>query len=280
MINQFLQFLASQKFAAGPGVSRRRRGSVRSKGAESLEQRNLLTPTLQNFLTTEHVDINIGRTGGVWSVGPRDADASPAAVQYSNEEALIYVGGPSEATRPGGEAFNFIGVDASAPYYRLPLSQDPNLLYLGVAAYDVTLSDVDRYNPSVESKGRVTGNGRWLRLSLTGVSHFESDGDVGNGVFSMWQSGDSGPNVFVSSYNDGTSNPNAAGLDTTDGITADDSFWVLAGGHIHYNYGFSQPGRYEVTLRASGYFGDDGNASTPNGGDSRRAVISRSTFPS
>ncbi|MBN9516930.1 TIGR03769 domain-containing protein [bacterium] len=114
-------------------------------------------------------------------------------------------------------------------------------MYLGVAGYGVPGTAVNRYDATAESCGRVTGTGVWLKLTL--------DGATGPGDFSVWQSGDTAPTVLTST---------AAG-----GVTADDALWVLAGGHLHYNWGFTEPGRYEVRFRASANVNTDGNQNTP-----------------
>jgi len=244
---------ALRRLVFGPSARTTR---VRPFACEVLEDRSV-PATLNTFLTAEHVDLSIGYTGGAagtWSLGAFDDDNS---ILYSAEDALLYVGTPALASRLSSSAFDFVGVGGGAQFYQLPQNQDPDVLYLGVEA-DVTPSDFDRYNPSTESKGRVSGLGRWVKATLVDVDHFNPDGTAGTGVFSVWQDTPDGPRVFISSFNDGVANPNTDGLDTTDGISADDAIWVLAGGHNHYNYGFSQPGRYEVTFRLSGYQ-DDGN---------------------
>ncbi len=231
---------------------------------ERLEDRRMMA-VLDDFLTNEHVDLQIRYTNGVWGFGPYNSDSD---LVISNEHGLLYGGdsGTLDQLRPTGSQFNFIGVPAGATYYRLPQNQDPSLIYLGASGTGVANSvNVDRYNPSVESKGRVGGTGRWLKASLVDVVHTTPSGAFGNGIFSIWQSDAGGPIVFLSNYNDNIANPNPNGLDTTDGITVDDAFWVLRGGHNHYNYGFSQPGRYEVTFVVSAYLGDD-NQATPNVG--------------
>lgn len=237
-------------------------GLNRRSSVERLENRRLFVADLINYLTTEHVDINVGYSGSQWSVGPRNSDLVPA-IQYANDEAVMYVGSPAQLARPAGTAFDFIGVPAGQPFYLLPQSQDPEVLYLGFAGYGLDNS-IDRYNPVTESKGRASGSARWSKLTLDEVRHFSADGTPGTGQFSLWQTGTFGQtNVFMSSYNDGVANPNSSGLDTTDGITSDDAIWNLVGGHAHYNFGFSAPGRYEVDVKASAYFGDD-NLTTPN----------------
>ncbi|MBL8816975.1 MAG: choice-of-anchor M domain-containing protein [Planctomyces sp.] len=257
-------FLA--KSHLGRNVTRRRSSARRHRQSvsslERLETRSLLTSSLQTFLTTEHVDINLMHDGTSWSIGPRNSDVFPE-VQYANDAALMYAGSPSAINRPASADYNFVGVGAGQSFYVLPQSQDPDLLYLGFAGYGLN-NTVDRYNPSIESKGRVSGNARWAKVSLADVRHTNSDGSDGSGVFSLWQTGSFGSvNVFMSSHNDGVSNPNGSGLDATDGISADDALWIVSDGHAHYNFGFSSPGRYEVDVRLSAHFGDDG-LTTPN----------------
>lgn len=196
-------------------------------------------------MTIEHVDLNVGYTPapagwpdpGQWSLGPRNDDEFPA-VQYEGDEALLYVGQAARTTRSGGNSFDFLGVGAGQTYWRLPQAQNIDLLYLGVAGYGVSTGAIESYNASSESGGRVTGTGRWVRMELVSVQ--------GPGAFSVWQNTDTGPRVMMAS---------------ADGVTLDDSLWVVAGGHNHYNYGFSAEGVYAVTLRPMAFV-NDGNAAT------------------
>ena len=105
---------------------RRRLASV-----EQLESRRLFVADLVNFLTAEHVDINVGYAGSQWSVGPRNSDEEPD-VQYANDEALMYVGSPAQSSRPAGASFDFIGVPAGQPFYLLPQSQGPGSALSGI----------------------------------------------------------------------------------------------------------------------------------------------------
>jgi|GEM_PF-1254698 len=203
---------------------------------ESLEART--TPaTLSTFLTTEHVDLNMTYSASTFGMQVRDSDNSAS---YAPDVALNYVGINAAQARPSGSAFDFIGVADGETFYRLPQSQNSELIYLGVAAYGVGGTAFNRYDASSESGGRVSGTAAWARLRLDSVS--------GPGHVAVWQSGDSGPTAFMST---------ALG-----GITAEDSLWVVSGGHAHYNWGFTQPGRYEVTFRISGNVNTDGNVNT------------------
>jgi surface-anchored protein len=202
-------------------------------------------------LTTEHVDIGIGYSAaGGWDLHIHDDDNQ---VEYEPDEALLYVGPAALFARPAASTFNFVGVGAGQNIYRLPTSQNVALLYLGIGGDEIEPGSFDFINPAVASKGRVSGSQRFVRLELVSVTGYQ--GGAAPGTFSVWQNDVGGPIVFMSSFNDGVANPDGAGLDTTDGITPDDSLWVIEGSHLHFDYGFSAEGIYEVTFRASGFQG-------------------------
>ena len=264
---RFLKRLS--QFVHRSGASKKSRNfrasKVRRAVFEQLENRRLFVADLVSFLTTEHVDINLQRAGSEWLLGPRNSDENPP-IQYANDEAVLYVGEPAIESRPSGIEYDFTGVAAGSSLYILPAAQNQDLLYQGFAAYGLAGLDIDPYNAVPESKGRVVSTlaSRWAKATLTDVRHTTPDGTIGNGHFSLWQTSPFGdPSVLMASYNDGVSNANANGLDVTDGVTSDDALWIQRGAHLHYNFGFTQPGRYEVDFKLSAYFGDDG-LSTPN----------------
>ncbi|QDS91740.1 Calx-beta domain protein [Roseimaritima multifibrata] len=258
----FPSFRKSKRRQQTAAKNRRARAKHRCR-VEALEQRRLLTAELVSFVTTEHVDLNIQRSGSEWSLGAKNSDGDPP-VQYDNNQAVLYAGEKSVFPRPASSEYDFIGVDPGQDFYLMPQSQNPESLYLGFASYGVEGS-VDRYSPTTESKGRVSGSGRYVKATLSEVRHTNPDGTDGDGHFSMWQSGSfGGAVVAMSSYDDGVVNPDANGLDVTDGISTDDAMWILNGGHSHFSFGFTDPGRYEVDVKLSAYFGDDSLAETPN----------------
>lgn len=92
MLNIFKKFLRDGQLGNRTARrSHRRRSQTGKQTTESLETRSLLTASLVNFLTTEHVDINLQRTGSEWSLGPRESDSNPA-IQYANDQAVLYAG--------------------------------------------------------------------------------------------------------------------------------------------------------------------------------------------
>jgi surface-anchored protein len=113
-------------------------------------------------------------------------------------------------TLPAGTPFG----NAGQPFWILPQSQNPNLLYLGVNSERV---------PS----GVFTGP---LTIQLKRL--------VGPGYFMVWQA------IGPGQYN--------IRINTRDGIDTNDNFMPLIGSHEHFNWGFSTTGVYCVTFQASG----------------------------
>jgi surface-anchored protein len=96
----------------------------------------------------------------------------------------------------------------------LPSTENSQLPFLGFGTEELTASD-------------WSGN---ITLSLKAVS--------GPGIFSIWgTSGFGAPEVKMT---------------TANGIADDDRLLLVAGSHGHYTLGFSAPGDYLVTLKASG----------------------------
>ncbi|MFN5529702.1 MAG: choice-of-anchor M domain-containing protein [Planctomycetaceae bacterium] len=245
---------------------------------ETLESRQLLSaPTLSRFITQEHVDLDISYNSAAQNFELRVQD-SDNGVTHETAEGLIYVGAKALVTRPTGSQFDFLGVAAGQPLYVLPSSQNVSLPYLGFASYSTTSTDIDQYSVTTESKSRRSGSARWLKLTLVDVDHFQPDGSVGTGRFSAWKSNLTGQVVYLANHNDSIANPNANGLDVTDGISADDALWVTRGGHDHYNLGFTQVGRYEISFRVSAYVGTNGNSTTPNTAGYRESGILTTYF--
>lgn len=192
--------------------------------------------SISAILTTEHADIGIGYEDGQWDLHVHD-DTND--VEYEPDEVLLYVGPAAVTNRPASAAFNFIGVGPGEQYWRLPQSQNPALLYLGVAADEVESGAFASWN---NTDPRVNQTGAYVILSLVDVR--------GPGDFSIWSSTDDGPVVWMA---------------TSDGIDAEDALYQLVGGHSHYNYGFTATGLYEVDFQATAYLGP--GATNPTSSD-------------
>jgi surface-anchored protein len=191
----------------------------------------------QTFLTTEHVDIVMGWTStGGWDLHVHDEDND---VEYEpNDAVLVVLPAAFNFNRPAGSAWDFLGVSAGTTLWRLPATQDPELLYLGIAsASGVSGADkfFDSYN---ETDARVNSTARWIRLTLKNVS--------GPGHFAIFTESSGVPTVWMASA-DGIQAPVAG--------NGGDSVYVLEDGHNHYFYAFTAPGDYQITFEASGILG-------------------------
>ncbi len=164
----------------------------------------------RTILSIEHVDIRVlDQPSGTneLTLVARDEDRG-----MNHEATNVVLRGTAGAqlTLPGG--FEMLG-DEGAPFWVLPQSQDPSLLYLGLSAEGIP-------------GGRIAGP---VSMALTAVR--------GPGDFFVWQF-------------DGVSGLNLA-MNSRDGIDASDATSLAVGSHGHFNWGFSSNGIYEITFQAT-----------------------------
>lgn len=184
----------------------------------------LVSPAAQAFTTildVDHADVGIGFKDGVWDLHVHD-DLG----EYEAGETLLVAKRESETVRPAGDQWDFIGAAAGAPIWVLPQVEDPNLLFLGIAAEEIAAG--------------IFANDR-VNLDLVAVR--------GPGQFSLFQVNTFGaPIVFWTSV---------------DGFSSADSLQAAVGGHAHFNWVFTAPGRYEIDLVARGTLVGGGVSSSP-----------------
>jgi surface-anchored protein len=162
-------------------------------------------------LLTSHVDIRVvyqpADETNKLAVVVRDDDHGHTYL--SNEVALVAVEA-ARLTLPPGTIFG----EEGEPFWVLPQSQNPELLYLGLSGDSLP--------------GGTFGGDLDLRLlEVRSPGHFF-----------LWQAGAFGGFDVR--------------MNTADGLTAADQVFVPAGGHAHYNWGFTTNGVYEVVLQAFG----------------------------
>jgi surface-anchored protein len=143
-----------------------------------------------------------------------------AAGEYESDDHVIGVPNPPIA-RPTGAQWNFLG--SATNVWFLPVNADPAKPYLGFGLEELVNTAA---NPIA---GNWNGNLTWALDSVV-------SSPVGSN-FSMWTEVLGNPNVNVA---------------TSDGITIADSFTQAAGGHEHFNLGFTREGTYELRFRISG----------------------------
>lgn len=92
---------------------------------------------------------------------------------------------------------------------------------------------------------RVPSAARWLTIELVDVRFFDLAGNAAEADFSLWSVAGIGADPVV-------------WMSTADGISESDAFNLLEGGHSHTNWGFTQPGYYQVDFRVSGILASTG----------------------
>jgi len=147
------------------------------------------------------------------------------------EDALLYGNANSRwvlSSIPKG--FEFIGAKPGKPFWILPQNAGTGVLPLGFATELADKGRLCRWNPH-DSRGAANSD-LWFEVRLLHV-HGPADAN-----FALWQADGIHPPVVFMSTHDG-------------GITADDVYYISAGGHVHVNWGFTQPGLYAVDFRIS-----------------------------
>ncbi|MGF1633594.1 MAG: choice-of-anchor M domain-containing protein [Phycisphaerae bacterium] len=163
-------------------------------------------------LTDSHADIGIAFEDGAWDLHIHDEDTD---IEYEFDEAffLVDLSSGTNALRPAGSQFDFIGVGAGEGYFLLASTPQAGLPYIGWATEEV-------------EPGVFDGN---ITVQMVGAR--------GPGVMSVFDAGIGGVTPFFT---------------TIDGIDGSDVMTLLQDTHVHYNISFSEPGTYEIDLVASG----------------------------
>jgi surface-anchored protein len=146
-----------------------------------------------------------------------DGTALAEDTEFEPDEAITIVPGTTKFARPEGSSWDFLGNTAGADTWRLPSNSAAaiaeNAPFLGIGAEEI--------DSGVFVNDRLT-------LTLIDV--------VGPGYFSLYKTSLGTPTAYMTSFG---------------GISGTDSIIVATGGHSHYNFGFSQPGSYNVTFAVS-----------------------------
>lgn len=201
-----------------------------------------MTATAQTIISSGHVDI----FAAGWEPG-NGAPPSPSLPdprwfvhahdeendeEYVPSSVLFFVKPEALVARPPGSQWNFIGTGAGQNVWVLPQTQNVDLIFAGVAAeeiepgtfltYSITDPRINNGNPA---------SAEWVHYRLRGLN--------GPGQFSMWQTDTFGqPVVWMAS---------------ADGIDPNDFVVLPAGSHVHFNWGFTEPGFYEVIVEATAF---------------------------
>jgi surface-anchored protein len=174
-----------------------------------------LTPArAQVPLIDLHAEVSVKIADGALQLHWLIDDEFSGTVDYAPSDAFGLVEADHFVNRPPGAQWDFLGAAAGEPVWFAPQGQMAGRLYLGLSS---------------EALPPSSFSGRPVTMRLTAVS--------GPGAVSLWQT-----DVFGTPITSWAS---------SDGLNASDSFVMTSGGHHHFNWGFSQQGRYLLTIEAS-----------------------------
>lgn len=180
--------------------------------ASSVAAQTTLPPANFAALSREHADALCVLLDGAAPTNQLSLVAwhRDAGLDLPTNQVIFVVNQEARLSLPAGTPFG----DEGQPFWILPQSQNPALLYLGI-------------NVSRVPSGVVDGP---IHIRLKRVE--------GPGYFMAWQA--TGPGQFHIRIN------------SRDGLGADDAFMPLPGAHEHFNWGFSSTGIFALTFQASG----------------------------
>lgn len=205
-----------------------------------------------------HVDhaVNATNPDAGWkfsaSYDEDDDFSTSAGVVRMDPAGVTYVAAPRTqrvVPSPAG-VFSRFGPPGT-PLWVLPQGNTLGGLYLGVR----TTMPAGIFQASVG--GHYTPNPQGsISLRLVSVT---GSGPEAGGHFATWKTESTGTTVFS--------------FDTTDGISGADTIDTIpVSSHTHYNWGFTKPGRYAVTLEAKGKLMPPANVETSARGTFHFAV--------
>lgn len=142
--------------------------------------------------------------------------------EFAISEVIVRASEESMLTLP--IPFAPLGASIGDTVWVLPEVQNPALPFLGLATEELSMADW----------GSIT----FTLGSVTSPS--------GSGNFALWQSGSFGETLLRMS----TADPGA------------DQVVLLPGSHSHYNWGFTEPGNWEIEITVSGTHATDGFVSS------------------
>jgi surface-anchored protein len=184
----------------------------------------------ETLLTQGHVDLGANYEGGAWGFEVHDGETD---TEYDPADAVLVAPLAARMARPGSSSFDFLGVAPGEDVWILPQSEDPGLLFLGIASEHTDPRDFGAWNPG---DSRIpAGSFKWLEWQLVGV---DSPAGAHFSLFSVDSFGQ--PLLWMSTF----ANPNP------------NSFFQLVGGHSHANFAFTHAGDYDITFRVRGMLAD------------------------
>jgi surface-anchored protein len=179
------------------------------------------------------MDVTYSPVDGMLHLAENNKNKDPIKYYKNTKHFVLEFLPGAERPQTSDPRFAFTGAAPGDPVWIVPISpRDPNLLQLGVSAERIDDGVLGAYNETDPRINNVVPI-PWIRLNLVDVQ--------GPGYFSVWQIGQFGnPTVWIAT----AGNPNP------------DLFFTLPGGHVDYNWCFTQPGDYYVDFQATAILPD------------------------
>jgi surface-anchored protein len=169
--------------------------------------------------TAGHADVGLAESSGLelhlHVEGATIGGTSGVEGEYEPDEVIIVVPNSTLYTREAGSQWDMIGNSAGDDTWRLPQSQQTGVPFLGIGAEEAS------ENTYVDNEITLT------LLNMNGPA---------GGEFSMWQTDQFEVPAFFMSTSDASADFFVVDLDEYD--------------HYHVNWGFTQPGTYELEFQA------------------------------
>ena len=184
-----------------------------------------LSSAAVSVYTEGHADLGVAYEGGFLNFHFHGEGAVVDGIEVGDQEYdpadIIITGGPTaELVLPENFDMPGLGKSAGETIFVLPWTQEDGLPYLGTSSEEL--------NP-----GEWTGGITFTLGNVVSPS--------GGGEFAMWRYGPFG-NVIL----------DVSSLSGPDAVT------TSTGSHDHFNFGFTEPGLWEIELTASGNHVTDG----------------------
>jgi surface-anchored protein len=222
------------KLTSRQGRARRTASHKAFPNLETLEDRRLLSHKIHDF-TNQHTDLDVTYNASDGKLHLHENNKAVDPIQYYNTKNVLLEFLPeAKKVQTSDSRFAFTGAQPGDPIWIVPISpRDPNLLQLGVSGERINSGVLGSYQ---ETDPRLSGDDfpfPWIRLDLIDIQ--------GPGYFSVWQTDSFGtPTVWIAT----AGNPNS------------NTFFAAPGGHVDYNWAFTQPGDYYVDFQASAILPD------------------------
>lgn len=174
-------------------------------------------------LSEGHIDLGLAYANSEWEPHIHDHDSN---TEYAPDEAYMFYGPASQAVRPAGAGWDFIGAPAGATIWRNYTNNVAGIPWLGFGFEEIAPGTFGSFLQTDPRRDPIVAE--WIDVEFLS---FAGPGDV-----SFFQGGGSNPTVWFAS---------------SDGIDSTDRFISTAAGHEHGSFAFTQTGIYNLTFRAS-----------------------------